>query len=62
MEFKEWFNKLTDDTKPWLIQNMGSPLPTEVSAEIVSAGGPSGDQLPQSDVDWLERVNNGDDI
>jgi len=23
---------------------------------------PSGDQLPQSDVDWLVRVNNGDDI
>jgi hypothetical protein len=62
MEFTEWFNKLTDDTKLWLVQNMGSSLPPEVSAEIVAAGGPSGDQLPQSDVDWLERVNNGDDI
>jgi hypothetical protein len=62
MEFKEWFNKLTDDTKLWLIQNMESPLPSEISAEVVAAGGPAGEQLPQSDVDWLERVNNGDDI
>lgn len=60
MEFKEWFNKLTDDTKLWLVQNMGSPLPPEVSAEIVAAGGPS--QLSPSDADWIERVNNGDDI
>ena len=62
MDFKEWFSKLSDDTKLWLIQNMGSLLPPEISAEVVAAGGPSGEQLPQSDVDWLERVNNGDDI
>jgi hypothetical protein len=62
MEFKEWFSKLSDDTKLWLVQNMGSPLPPEISTEIVAAGGPSGEQLPQLDVDWLERVNNGDDI
>jgi hypothetical protein len=61
MEFTQWFSKLTDDTKLWLIQNMGSPLPPEVSAEITAAGGPSG-PLSQSDQDWLERVNNGDSI
>ena len=61
MEFKEWFNKLTDDTKLWLIQNMGSRVPPEISAEIVAAGGPSG-ELSLGDLDWLERVNNGDDI
>ena len=61
MEFKEWFSKLSDDTKLWLVQNMGSPLPPEISTEIVAAGGPSG-ELSQVDLDWLERVNNGDDI
>ena len=60
MEFTQWFGKLSDDTKLWLVQNMGSPLPPEVSAEIVAAGGPS--QLSQSDAEWIERVNNGDDI
>ena len=60
MEFKEWFSKLTDDTKLWLVQNMGQPLPPEVSAEIVAAGGPA--ELSPSDADWIERVNNGDDI
>ncbi len=60
MEFKEWFSKLTDDTKLWLVQNMGEPLPPEVSAEIVAAGGPAA--LSPSDADWIERVNNGDDI
>lgn len=62
MEFTQWFSKLSDDTKLWLVQNMGSQLPPDISAEIVGAGGPAGDQLSQSDVDWLERVNNGDDI
>ncbi|MES2171376.1 MAG: hypothetical protein V4479_11745 [Actinomycetota bacterium] len=60
MEFKEWFSKLTDDTKLWLVQNMGSPLPAEISKEIVAAGGPS--ELSSSDAEWIERVNNGDDI
>lgn len=61
MDFVQWFSKLTDDTKLWLVQNMGSPLPSEISAEIAAAGGPSG-ELSQSDQDWLERVNNGDSI
>ncbi|MEO8094522.1 MAG: hypothetical protein ABI632_06275 [Pseudolysinimonas sp.] len=60
MEFTEWFKKLSDDTKLWLIQNMETPLPPEIQAEVVAAGGPS--ELSASDNEWLERVNNGDDI
>lgn len=60
MTFQDWFNKLTEDTKLWLVQNMGQPLPPEVSAEIVAAGGPS--ELSPSDADLIERINNGDDI
>jgi hypothetical protein len=40
---------------------MGSPLPPDIGARIVVAGGPSG-ELSQGDRDWLERANNGDDI
>lgn len=62
MTFQDWFNKLSEDTKLWLLQNMESPLPPAVSAEIVAAGGPSGDLLPPDVNDLLERANNGDDV
>ncbi|MEP6478917.1 MAG: hypothetical protein ABJB03_05965 [Rhodoglobus sp.] len=60
MAFKDWFNKLSDDTKLWLIQNMETPLPPDIQTEVIAAGGP--DELSQDDNDWLERVNNGDDV
>ncbi len=62
MAFTEWFSQLPDDTKLYLVQNMGAPLPPEISAQVVAAGGPAGEQLPESDVEWLERVNTGDDV
>ncbi|MCU1412931.1 MAG: hypothetical protein JWN80_271 [Microbacteriaceae bacterium] len=60
MDFKEWFSKLSDDTKLWLVQNMGQPLPADIGSQIVAAGGPSA--LSASDADWIERINNGDDV
>ena len=60
MAFKDWFNKLSEDSKLWLVQNMGSPLPPEVQAEIVAAGGPS--ELSDADAEMIERINNGDDV
>lgn len=60
MAFKDWFNKLTDDTKLWLLQNMGTPVTPEIRDEIVAAGGPS--ELSASDHELIERVNDGDDI
>lgn len=60
MAFKDWFNKLTEDSKLWLVQNMGSPLPPDVQAEIVAAGGPS--ELSDADAEMIERINNGDDV
>ena len=60
MAFKDWFNALPEDTKLWLVQNMETPLPPEVQAEIVAAGGPS--ELSADDAAMIERVNNGDDV
>jgi hypothetical protein len=60
MAFKDWFNKLTEDTKLWLVQNMETPLPPEISAEIVAAGGPS--ELSSADNEMIERINTGDDV
>ena len=60
MAFKDWFNKLSEDSKLWLVQNMGSPLPPEVQAEMVAAGGPS--ELSDADAEMIERINNGDDV
>ena len=62
MDFKEWFPKLSDDTKMWFLQNMETPIPPEISAQVVAAGGPSGDMLSAADAELVERMNNGDDI
>ena len=58
MDIEEWWPELSESTKAWLQQNNGSPLTAEVSAEIAAAGGPSGAQLSDDDVDWLEAVSN----
>ncbi|MEP6481276.1 MAG: hypothetical protein ABJA94_04625 [Rhodoglobus sp.] len=60
MELKEWFNKLSDDTKVWLLQNMETPFPPGIQAEVVAAGGPA--ELSAADNALIERANNGDDI
>jgi hypothetical protein len=60
MAFKDWFNRLSEDTKLWLVQNMETPLPPEISAELVAAGGPS--ELSSADNEMIERINNGDDV
>ncbi len=31
MDFKEWFPKLSDDTKMWFLQNMETAIPPEIS-------------------------------
>ncbi|MEO5535358.1 MAG: hypothetical protein ABIR17_09540 [Pseudolysinimonas sp.] len=62
MEFTQWFPKLSEDTKVWFLQNMETPIPPEISAEVVAAGGPSGDMLSAADAELVERMNNGDDI
>ena len=60
MAFKDWFNKLSEDSQLWLVQNMETPLPPEISAEMVAAGGPA--ELSAADSEMIERVNNGDDV
>ena len=58
MDIGEWWPKVTETTQAWLLQNNGSPLPPEVSADVASAGGPSAAQLSDEDVDWIEAVAN----
>jgi hypothetical protein len=58
MEITQWWPNVTEATRAWLLANNGSPLPSEVGADIVSAGGPSGSQLSDDDVDWIEAVAN----
>jgi hypothetical protein len=60
-EIGQWWPKLTQSTQVWLLENNGSPLTPEVSGDIVAAGGPSGDQLADEDVDWIEAVSNDED-
>jgi hypothetical protein len=61
MEIAEWWPKLTEDARAWLLQNVGSPLPLEISADIASAGGPATTELPDEIVDWVEAIANGEE-
>ena len=60
MEIAHWWATVTEATRAWLLQNNGSPLPPEVSVDIASVGGPSGTQLSDEDVDWIEALANGE--
>ena len=41
MEIHEWWPRVTQATQLLLLQNNGSPLPPEVSSDILAVGGPS---------------------
>jgi hypothetical protein len=60
MEIREWWPSVTDATREWLLHNNGSPLPPQVSSDILTVGGPSTSLLPDADVDWIEAVANGE--
>jgi hypothetical protein len=59
MTIGQWWPKISENSQVWLLQNMGSDLPAEVSEEIVAAGGTSDARLSDTENEWLDEVNNG---
>ena len=60
LDIGQWWPKLTKESQVWMLQNNGSELPAEVSADVAAAGGPITSLLQDDDVDWLEAVHNGE--
>lgn len=70
---EEWWPRLSQATRDWLIANNGDAVPTSVTEEITRAGGlvasdawwvgqsgPTGFYLSDEAVDWIEEVANGE--
>ena len=70
---EEWWPRLTQDARDWLIANNGDALAASVIDEITRAGGsvttnawwvgqdgPTGFYLSDEAVDWVEAVANGE--
>ena len=70
---EEWWPRLPQETRDWLIANNGDVLTASVVEEITRAGGsvttnawwvgqdgPSGSYLSDEAVDWVEAVANGE--
>lgn len=73
MEIIEWWPKLDDNVKAWLVAHNGEAVPPEALSKIVEAGGsvtssawwvgqsgPDGFHLSDEAVDWIETVANGE--
>jgi len=71
MDGIQWWESLDAGAKEWLIAHNGEPVPADISAKIVAAGGdfasgrwwvgeegPEGWQLSDEAVDWIEAVAN----
>ena len=69
----EWWPRLSQETRDWLIANNGDAVPAPVVEEITRAGGlvatdswwvgqsgPTGFYLSDAAVDWIEEVANGE--
>ena len=74
MSIEQWWPRLSPETRGWLIQHNGEPLPAEVVDEISDVGGepsseawwvgeqrPDGLHLSDDAVDWVEAVANGEE-
>lgn len=71
MDIEQWWPKLSDATREWLIANNGDAVPERVVSEIVAAGGvlatesewvgengPDGFFLSDEATDWIEAAAN----
>ncbi|WP_432244966.1 hypothetical protein ACRB8A_14770 [Arthrobacter sp. G.S.26] len=73
MDIRVWWPLLDAETRDWLIEHNGEPLPPTVVDGIKAAAGgttdshswanesPHGLQLSDGAVDWIETVANGED-
>jgi hypothetical protein len=61
MGIEAWWPLLRRASQKWLIDNNGDALSDDIAAEIVRVGGEvHGSYLPDTDVDWVESVANGE--
>ncbi|MDR6987941.1 hypothetical protein J2Y66_002439 [Paenarthrobacter nitroguajacolicus] len=73
MDIREWWPLLNAETRDWLIDHNGEPLPPNVVARIMTATGGTtdsrwwasestdGPHLSDEAVDWIEGVANDED-
>jgi hypothetical protein len=73
MDISDWWPKLSDSTRAWLIAHNGEPLPDDVVRDVLAVNsgqtdpswwaGESRDgesQLTDEAVDWIEETANAD--
>lgn len=71
MLIAQWWPKLQQQTRDWLIANNGDVVPPALGAEIAEAGGPpqsdtwwvpgedgTGPVMPDDAIDWIEEFAN----
>ncbi|MDQ0729821.1 hypothetical protein [Arthrobacter sp. B1I2] len=73
MDIQAWWPLLDAETRDWLIEHNGEPLPPKVVAGIMAAAGGTtdsrwwasesadGPELSDDAVDWIEGVTNDED-
>ena len=62
---EDWWPRIPQEARDWLIANNGDAVPASVAEEITRAGGsvatdPAGHYLSDEAVDWIEAVANGE--
>lgn len=70
---EDWWPRISQEARDWLIANNGDAVPVSVAEEITRAGGsaaadawwvgqndPTGFYLSDEAVDWIEAVANGE--
>ncbi|RFA15595.1 hypothetical protein B7R22_06495 [Subtercola boreus] len=73
MDIAEWWPKLAEDARAWLMANNGDALPSHLVEQITAAGGvvtsdawwvgesgPNGFFLSDRATDWIEEAANGE--
>ncbi len=73
MDIAEWWPRISEQSRHWLIDHNGEAVTGEIVSEIAAAGGvvtsdswwvgedgPAGFFLSDSAVDWVESVANGE--
>lgn len=70
MDIEQWWPRLAQSAREWLVANNGDEVPSEIVEEIEAAGGPGlhdswwGDEVPKhhampdTAVDWIEASAN----
>jgi len=69
----EWWPRLSQESRDWLIANNGDAVPARVISSVTDAGGvvsadawwvgqsgPTGFYLSDEAIDWIEAVANGE--